>query len=159
MKTEWFLAELVMKITVADDPRNVVHQNLFLIHANSADEAYEKAVQFGKNEEISYDNPAGKAVHFHFEGVSDLVDILGELEDGEELDFHYTVDMPEKRIQSLVLPRERLRAFLPPRRAEGPDYTSGEIMAKVARMLEAEHKKKCATSKRRAASSKSGRTS
>ena len=138
MKTEWFLAELVMKITVADDPRNVVHQNLVLIRADSADEAYEKAIQFGKKEEISYDNPARKAVHFHFEGVSDLIDIIEELEDGAELDFHYTVAMPNENIRSLVPPRDRLRAFLPPRRAEEPDYASGEIMAEVARMMEAE---------------------
>lgn len=136
MKTEWYLAELVMKITVADDPRNVVHQNLFLIRANSAGEAYEKAILFGKNEEISYDNPAGKAVHFHFEGVSDLVDILGVLKDGEELDFHETVAMPDEKIRSLVKPRECLRAFLSPRRAEGPDYASGEIIAMAARMME-----------------------
>lgn len=165
VKTEWFLAELVMKITVADDTRNVVHQNLVLIHADSADEAYEKAVQFGKKEEISYDNPAGKAIHSHFEGVSDLVEIIDDLYDGAELDLHYTVAMPEEKIQSLVPPRERLRAFLPPKwtrpelRDEGPNYTSAEIMAKVARIMEAERKKKSPKSKRRAASSRSGRTS
>ena len=140
MKTEWFLAELVMKITVADDPRNVVHQELFLIRADSADEAYEKAIQFGKKEEISYDNSSGKTVHFCFEGVSDLIDIIDDLYDGAELDFHYTIAMPEEEIRSLVPPRDRLRAFLPPRRAQGPDYASGEIMAEVARMMEAERK-------------------
>jgi hypothetical protein len=62
VKAEWYLAELVIKITVADDPRNVVHQNRILIRADSAEEAYEKAIQFGKKEEISYDNLAGKAV-------------------------------------------------------------------------------------------------
>ena len=149
MKTEWFLAELVMKITVADDPRNVVHQDLVLIRASSPDEAYEKAIRFGKNGEISYDNPTGKTVQISFEGVSDLIDIIDDLYDGAELDFHYTVAMPEEKIQSLVPPRERLRAFLPPKwtrpelRDEGPDYTSGKIMAKVARMMEAERKKKC----------------
>ena len=142
MKTEWYLAELVMKITVADDPRNVVHQNLVLIRANSAEEAYEKAVQVGNKEEISYDNPTGKAVRFHFEGVSDLIDIMGELEDGEELDFHYTVDMADEKIRYLVKPREHLRAFLPPRRAEGPDYASAEIVAMAVRMMEAENKGK-----------------
>ena len=136
MTVKWFLAELVMKITVADDPRNVVHQNLVLVRASSADEAYEKALRFGKNGEISYDNPAGKTVQISFEGVSDLIDIYEDLEDGSELDFHYTVDKPEERIQSLVLPRERLRAFLPPRRAEEPDYTSAEIMAEVERLME-----------------------
>jgi hypothetical protein len=126
-----------MKITVADDPRNVVHRNLVLIRADSADEAYEKAMQFGKKEEISYDNPAGKAVHFHFEGVSDLIDVEEDLEDGTELDFRSTVSMPDEKIRSLVPPRDRLRAFLPPGRAEGPNYASGEIMAEVARMIEA----------------------
>jgi len=149
VKTEWYLAELVMKITVTDDPRNVVHQNLVLIRADSADQAYEKAIQVGKKEEISYDNPAGKAVHFHFEGVSDLVDIIEEdLEDGVELDFHYTVAMPDEKIRALVPPRDRLRAFLPPRwtrpelLAEGPDYTSGEVMAMVAQMMKVEREGK-----------------
>lgn len=141
MKVEWYLAELVVKITVADDPRNVVHQNLVLIRADSAEEAYEKAIQLGKKEEISYKNPEGKDVHFRFEGVSDLVDIWsGELEDGAELDFRPTVAMPEEKIRSIVKPRECLRAFLPSRRADGPDYSSGEIIAMVAQMMEAELK-------------------
>jgi hypothetical protein len=143
VKTKWFLAEVVMKITVAGDSRNVVHQNLFLLCADSADEAYEKAIQLGKREEISYDNPAGKAVHFHFEEISDLIDIIDdELEDGTELDFHYTVAMPEEKIRSLVPPRDGLRAFRLPGRADGPDYASGEVMAEVARMMEAEHRRK-----------------
>jgi hypothetical protein len=138
VKVEWYLAELVVKITVADDPRNVVHQNLVLIRADSAEEAYEKAIQLGKKEEIYYDNPAGKAVHSYFEGISDLVDIEEDLADGAELDFHSTVAMPEEKIRSLVKPRECLRAFLPPKRVDGPDYTSREIMAMVARMMESE---------------------
>ena len=54
VSAEWYLAELVMKITVAGDPRNVVHQNLTLIRASSADEAYEKAIKIGKDGEDEY---------------------------------------------------------------------------------------------------------
>jgi len=61
-------AELVEEITVEDDPRNVVHQNLVLIRAVSADEAYEKARKIGKDGETSYDNPSGKAVRIRFRG-------------------------------------------------------------------------------------------
>jgi hypothetical protein len=38
----WFVAELVMKIIVADDPINVVQQNLILISANSSEEAWKR---------------------------------------------------------------------------------------------------------------------
>lgn len=131
MATDWYIAELVMEIRVADDPRNVVHQNLTLIQANSADEAYKKATQFGKAGETSYDNPSGKLVTIKFRGVSDLDEIHEELEDGAEIDFHYKVDLSEAEVKALVVPREKLRAFLSPQRADGPDYASGEIVSEI----------------------------
>ena len=124
----WYLAELVMQIVVADDPRNVVHQNLVLVSADAPEEAYEKALHFGKN-------PDGKSVQISFEGLSDLDQIDEELEDGAELTFHYKVNVSEEQLRSIVQPRDRLRAFLPPTRAEGPDYTSREILALVERKL------------------------
>jgi hypothetical protein len=132
---EWYLAKLVMKITVAGDPRSVVHQNLTLIRASSPVEAYEKALTFGKAGEVSYDNPNGKAVQICFEGISDLTEIYDNLEDGSELAFTETVGMPEEQIRTLILPRNRLTAFLPPRPTDGPDYRSGEVIAKVERMI------------------------
>jgi hypothetical protein len=131
MNPEWYLAELVMKVTVAGDPRNVVHQNLTLIRASTPEEAYEKAIKFGKDGEDVYNNPEGKAVNIRFEGVSDLTQIYEDLEDGSELAFSETVGMPEERIRALVPPRDRLPAFRAPGRADGPDYASGEIIAEV----------------------------
>jgi len=129
----WYLAELVMKIVVADDPRNVVHQNLVLVRADAPEEAYEKALHFGKGSETSYENPEGKLVQITFEGLSDLDLILEELEDGAELTFHYKINVSEEQLRSIVQPKDRLRAFLPPKRAEGPDYASREILALVER--------------------------
>jgi hypothetical protein len=131
----WYLAELVMKIVVADDARNVVHQNLVLVRATTPEEAYEKALHFGKNAETSYENPDGKTVQISFEGLSDLDLIDEELEDGAELRFHYKVNVSEEQLQSIVRPRDRLRAFLPPMRAEGPDYSSRDVLALVRRKL------------------------
>jgi hypothetical protein len=126
---EWFLAELVMKITVAGDLRNVVHQNIILVRASSPEDAYEKALGFGRGQETSYHNPSGKAVQFSFEGLSSLVQVYEELEDGAEISFRSKIGLSEKQIRSLVLPRTSLQAFLPPAQAEGPDYSSREIMA------------------------------
>ena len=131
----WYLAELVLKIIVADDPRNLVHQNLVLIRADAPEEAYEKALHFGKTSETSYENSDGKAVHITFEGLSDLDSIDEELEDGAELTFHYKVNVSEEQLRSIVQPRDRLRALLPPTRAEGPDYASREILALVEKKL------------------------
>lgn len=131
----WYVAELVMKIVVAEDARNVVHQNLVLIHADAPEEAYTKALEVGKNNEVSYENPEGKRVEITFEGLSDLDQIYEDLEDGAELTFRSTMDVSEEQLRSLVQPKDRLRAFLPPTRAEGPDYASKEILALVERQL------------------------
>jgi hypothetical protein len=128
MSTRWFVAELVEEITVEDDARNVVHQNLVLIRASSPDEAYEKANRLGKDGETSYANPSGKTVKIQFRGLSHLDEVHEEIEDGAEIMFHSKVGVSERRLQSLVKPREGLRAFLPPQQAEGPDYTSREII-------------------------------
>jgi hypothetical protein len=131
----WYLAELVMKVVVADDPRNVVQQNLVLVCAATPEQAYEKALVYGKNAEVSYDNPAGKAVQVTFEGLSNLDLIYEELEDGAEIGFHYKTSVPEEQLRNMVKPRDSLGAFLPPMRGEGPDYSSREVLALVGRKL------------------------
>jgi hypothetical protein len=131
MSPEWYLAELVMKITVTGDDRSVVHQNLTLVKANSPDEAFEKATSFGKAGEASYPNPEGKAVQISFQGISDLTEVYEDLEDGAEIAFRETVNMPEDEIRDLIPTRDRLPAFQQPGRTEGPDYASGEIVEEL----------------------------
>ena len=135
MNSEWYLAELVMRISVEDDPRSVVHQNLVLIRGGSPNEAYEKALQNGKNSECSYENAGGKMVQISFEGLSDLDLIHEELEDGAEIAFRYSVDLSEEQIRSMVRGRDQLRVFLPPKKADGPNYASAEILALAEREL------------------------
>lgn len=49
---KWYLTEIVEEITVADTVANKVHRNLILIRADSPDEAYEKAVRFGREADM-----------------------------------------------------------------------------------------------------------
>lgn len=131
MNGEWYLAELVMKITVAGESRTVVHQNLVLVSALSPDEAYAKALKFGKDGQASYDNPDGKAVEITFEGISGLVQLYEELQDGAELTFREKIGLDREQIRTLIPPRDQLPVFRPPQRTKGPDYTSGEIVAEL----------------------------
>ena len=127
------MAELVEEITVEDDSRNVVHRYLVLIRACTPDQAYEKANKLGGDGETSYANPSGKTVKIKFRGLSQLDEVYEEIEDGAEILFHSKVGASEKKLRSLVTPREHLHAFLSHKQAEGPNYSSGEIVALLER--------------------------
>jgi hypothetical protein len=121
---QWYLAEIVEEIKVEDDPRNVVHANLMLIRADSPDEAYDRALQLGKEGEMRYHNPAGKEVSARFRGLKSLGVIYDKLEHGAELRYSERIAMPEEETQKLLVPKEQLEVFRPIRRSEGPDYSS-----------------------------------
>jgi len=135
MIANWYIAEIIMEITVANDVRNVVHHNFFLISANSPDEAYEKAIKIGKESESDYHNPQDKPVETRFIGIADLDVIQDNLADGAEVLFHYAVGVSPEQVRSLARSKEQLRAFLPPKRAEGPDCASSEIVDLVEKQF------------------------
>lgn len=126
---EWYLAELVMEITVSGAERNVVHRNLTLVRANSPDEAYEKAVQYGHKAETSYDNLSGQLVQIIFRGVAKLDVLLEDLYDGGELRFEEHIGVAREEIDSWIPPKGRLSVFVPPKPGEehDPDYRSGAV--------------------------------
>ncbi len=128
---EWYLAEIVQELTVADDLRNVVWRNLTLIHASSPDDAYERAIALGKSGDTKYLNPAGKLVTVRFHGLSYLDVIHDQLEHGAELMFHSEVGVCPNDLLKLLRRKEELRLFLPIRQAEGPDVASGEVIQMV----------------------------
>jgi hypothetical protein len=94
---KWYLAWLVLEIIVEDDPRNIVHINLMLIRADSPGEAYEKAIELGKESEISYENPDGKSVVHVFRGIRDLNVIHDELEMEQSLITRKTLECRMRR--------------------------------------------------------------
>jgi len=49
--------------------------------------------------------------------------------------FRYRVGVLPEEVNSLVRPKDRLRVFLPPQRAEGPDYASAEVVSEVERQF------------------------
>jgi hypothetical protein len=135
--TEWFVAELVMEITVQGSSRNVVHRNLTLVHAAEAEAAYQRALSWGYKAEVSYKNPKGQLVEIKFRGVSRLDVVIDPLEDGTELVFEEFVGVPPEEIERWIRPKEQLEAFKKPSlsRTFDPDYRSKAILDKVDRLL------------------------
>jgi hypothetical protein len=98
----WYTAEIIEEITVSGDPRRVIHRNLILISAGSADEAYEKAQRFGSQAEDTYENPAGQAVTVKFRGVAQLDYLYEEPGDGAEVAFSEQIGLSEDQVSSLI---------------------------------------------------------
>lgn len=132
----WYLAELVIKITVESDERRVVHQNLMLIRAETAVEAYEIALRMGNEHSMSYENPNRKQVNAQFMGLSKLTAVYDRLEHGAELLFEEHVGLSDNEIEALILPKHRLSVF-----SEGtdlisrPDYSSADVLDEASRLI------------------------
>lgn len=134
---EWYVAELVIEITVHGALRNVLHRNLILIHAHEPEEAYAKAIQNGKNGETQYTNPKDQLVEIRFRGVAGLDVVIDPLGDGAELRFEEEQGVPETEIQRMIVPKNQLKAFTPPNPGQerDPDYRSKTVMEKAVKML------------------------
>jgi hypothetical protein len=126
---------MVLEIRVEGDQRNVVHKNLVLVRAGSAEEAYTKALSLGRENSISYENPSRKKVEIQFQGLSKLTAVNDRLEDGAELSYEEFVDVPEEKIREWVVPKHLLRAFRGIEPSRGPSYSSVEILERASRMI------------------------
>jgi hypothetical protein len=127
--TEWYIADLVMEITVLGAERNVVHRNLTLIRARLPEEAYQKAQKIGCESETSYQNRKGQLVKINFRGIAKLDAIYESFEDGAELIFEELIGVTSQDIQSMIPAKEKLNAFIAPTpdRERDPDYGSQAI--------------------------------
>jgi hypothetical protein len=132
----WYLAEIVMEITIQGDPRNVVHVNVTLVRADSPSAAYDRARELGEQGETSYENSHGQAVAIRFRGIRSLEVIYEELEHGAELAYSERIAVPEEEIAKLITAKEQLGVFQPIMSSQGPDYGSREVRKEALRLLQ-----------------------
>jgi hypothetical protein len=130
---KWYLAWLIQEIIVEDDSRNIVHTNLLLVRANSPDEAYNKAIDLGKESEISYENPAGKSVVCAFRGIKDLNVIHDELAHGAELNYEEKVGVSNEEIERMLRSKEELTVFHSEEISAKPNYLVKDIAEELER--------------------------
>jgi hypothetical protein len=107
----WWLADLVVEFNIGGEDSNLVHYNLTLVRAESAEEAYAKALKFGEQHEDTYTNTDEKPVRVRFRGLRDLTVIYEEIEDGAELLYEEETDVSEDRILAVIKPKDKLSAF------------------------------------------------
>jgi catechol 2,3-dioxygenase-like lactoylglutathione lyase family enzyme len=131
----WYLADLVVRFDVQDDPRGVVHINRCLVEAHDAEEAFVKAMALGKEYDQQYPNPAGKQVRGRFLGLFDLLEIYEPLEDGSEIAYEERIGVSDLEARRLVSTRDQLGVFRKEFPSAPPDYSAADIIHEVDDIL------------------------
>ncbi|HQU83693.1 MAG TPA: DUF4288 domain-containing protein [Pyrinomonadaceae bacterium] len=113
----WYIAGILLRFEVVGvkelQPNNrfLSWENKHLIKAETPDEAYEKALKLGKESEDDYINPDGENVRWVFEGLTGLLPIYEELEDGAEIIWIKRENKTLKTIRKLAKNKEELEVF------------------------------------------------
>ena len=123
----WYLADLIVSINVENDSQNVVHINTLLVHAHSNDDAYDKTLILGKEEETEYENPDGNKVSIRFEGIGDIYVIMGDLEHGTEIIYEERTNISKEKITEWIRKKDELSIFSSPEKKDSLNYVPKEI--------------------------------
>ena len=70
--TRWYVAELTEEVTLEGDPQHVVHRKTRVIFADSAEDAYDKALSMITEHEMTYLNEDKRAIRTRFWGLREL---------------------------------------------------------------------------------------
>jgi hypothetical protein len=112
----WYLAEIVNESRIQGETKSLVHINMTLIAAESPEEAYERALEVGKQGEFSYENYENRTVDVMFRGLRNLSPIYEELEHGSEIFYQEKDGLLEGQISCLVRSKTDLAAFQLPKK-------------------------------------------
>lgn len=125
---KWYLADVIVQMRIEEEPRSLIHINTVLVRADSPEEAHEKALDLGRQEERSYENTEGRIVSVVFRGLEELNVIHDELEHGAELAYREKVGLTDEQIGALVTQKAQLGVFAPRQPSAGPNYMPKSVM-------------------------------
>lgn len=78
-RTSWYVVTVILKCEIHGQPTLPDEwsciQSVYLIRASSADDAYDKAIVLGKNQETSYQNSDGEVVDWKFVGLENVEEL------------------------------------------------------------------------------------
>jgi Domain of unknown function (DUF4288) len=97
-----------------DPPLNsrcIAWENTVLIQAANRDEAYSKLLIIAKTMTSEFENELGRKGHWVFEGLTSLLPVYEELNDGAEILWIEHKNKSIGKIKSLIKKKEELEAF------------------------------------------------
>lgn len=114
---DWYIAGIMLRFEFEgenkENPnrRSTGWENQHLIKAENPDAAYKKAIKIGKESESEYINTSGYKVRMIFEGLTTLIAVYENLEDGAEIIWIEHENKAVKSIIKRVKGKEDLEVF------------------------------------------------
>ena len=106
----WYIGTYLIRFIEIEEQNNynpeqkfLSWENTVIVKANNIDEAYKKIETIGKSEQNPYKGgPGGISVQWVYEGITELLPIYEELEDGAELMWRENKPKKLKNIKSFI---------------------------------------------------------
>jgi hypothetical protein len=114
---DWYIAGIMLRFELVGEQkpnlesRCLAWENQHLVKAKNPEQAYEKALKIGRDSESQYINTDGENVQWIFEGLTTLIAVYEELEDGAEIIWIEHENKAIKSIKNRVKSKENLEAF------------------------------------------------
>ncbi|MFP6797994.1 MAG: DUF4288 domain-containing protein [Pseudomonas sp.] len=113
----WYVASYLIRFTEINDPNNenqeerfISWENTIIVKAIDLDEAYDKAVKIAHETTEPYlGGPDAVPVQWVFEGITELLPVYEELEDGAEIMWAEHKPRKLKNLKKLVRSRNEFR--------------------------------------------------
>lgn len=113
----WYVASYLLRFVDLerhdiDDPdaRFVSWENTVLVKASDLDEAYDKAVSLAHKSTGPYrGGPDGVPVQWQFEGITDLLPVYEEIDDGAEIMWAEHAPRKLRNLRAMVRGKDQLR--------------------------------------------------
>jgi len=115
----WWIAAYILRFEYYDEDRKnpdrrcLAWENTIILQAKDRNEAYRKAVRFGSqaNRQEMWQSDSGRKGAWRFEGLTSLLPIYDELEDGAEVLWRQYTNRTVKTIQALAKSKKELEVF------------------------------------------------
>jgi len=115
----WWIATYIERFEYYDEDRKnpdrrcLAWENTIILKAKDCTEAYRKAVRFGSlsNGQEMWQSDSGRKGAWRFEGLTSLLPIYDELEDGAEALWRQYTYRTVKTIQALAKSKKELEVF------------------------------------------------
>lgn len=117
--TGWWIASFIERFEFFDEDRTklnrrcLAHENTILVRAPNREVAYRKAVKAGGLSEGSegWDSESGRRGAWRFEGLTVLLPVYDQLEDGAELFWRKLSNVSVRKVKGLVKGKKDLVVF------------------------------------------------
>ncbi|SEL65668.1 protein of unknown function [Atopomonas hussainii] len=114
---DWYVASYLIRFTEINDPNNedpeemfISWENTIIVRATNLDEAYDKAIKIALETTEPYlGGPDATPVQWVFEGITELLPIYEELDDGAEIMWAKYRPRKLKNLQKQVRKRNEFR--------------------------------------------------